>query len=249
MNIQAAATFANLTENINSSLETLRGLAEDHFAQDPDYVNWGHVGTLRAILNDVEGASIRATALAFSAHVPQGLACHEPAPGLAVRTEDEAQYLVTPQAPAGDASEDYVIYQTLRILEGRMRRPGMLMDSPSAVRDYLRLRMAELPHEEFGVLLLDATHALIEDARLSRGTLTQTSVYPREVVKVALAHNAAAVILYHNHPSSNVTPSVADEMLTKTLKEALNLVDVRVIDHFVAGCMTAPFSFAERGLL
>ena len=168
---------------------------------------------------------------------------------LAVRTEDEAPYRVTPQAPAGDASEDYVILKALRILEGRMRRPGMLMDSPSAVRDYLRLRMAELPHEEFGVMLLDATHALIEDARLFRGTLTQTSVYPREVVKVALAHNAAAVILYHNHPSSNVTPSVADEMLTKSLKEALALVDVRVIDHFVVGCMSAPFSFAERGLL
>ena len=168
---------------------------------------------------------------------------------LAVRTEDEAPYRVTPQAPAGDASEDYVILKALRILEGRMRRPGMLMDSPSAVRDYLRLRMAELPHEEFGVMLLDATHALIEDARLFRGTLTQTSVYPREVVKVALAHNAAAAILYHNHPSSNVTPSTADELLTKALKEALALIDVRVIDHFVVGCMSAPFSFAERGLL
>ena len=211
-------------------------------------MNWGHVGTLRAILNDVESASMRATALAFPAHITQqGLACHEPAP-MVVRSEGEAPYHTT-QAPAGDASEDCVIHQALRILEGRMRRPGMLMDSPSAVRDYLRLRMAELPHEEFGVLLLDATHALIEDARLFRGTLTQASVYPREVVKVALAHNAAAVILYHNHPSSNVTPSVADEMLTKTLKEALNLVDVRVIDHLVAGCMTAPFSFAERGLL
>ena len=250
MNVQAAATFSNITSDISNSLETLRGLAEDHFAQDPDYVNWGHVGTLRAILNDIESASMRATALAFPAHITQqGLACHEPAPGLVARTEDEAQYHVTPQAPAGDASEDHVIYQALRILEGRMRRPGATMDSPSAVRDYLRIRMAELPHEEFGVLLLDATHALIEDARLFRGTLTQASVYPREVVKVALAHNAAAVILYHNHPSSNVTPSVADEMLTKTLKDALALVDVRVIDHFVAGCMSTPYSFAERGLL
>ena len=224
MNIQAAATFANLTD-------------------------WGHVGALRAILNDVESATLRATALAFPAHiVQQGLACHEPAP-MVVRSEDEASYHVTTQAPAGDASEDYVIHQALRILEGRMRRPGMLMDRPSAVRDYLRLRMAELPHEEFGVLLLDATHALIEDARLFRGTLTQASVYPREVVKVALAHNAEAVILYHNHPSGNVTPSVADEMLTKTLKEALALIDVRVIDHFVVAGITAPFSFAERGLL
>ena len=176
MNVQAAATFANLTDNINSSLETLRGLAEDHFVQDPDCVNWGHVGTLRAILNDVESASMRATALAFPAHiVQQGLACHEPSPMVA-RIEDEAPYHTT-QAPAGDASEDCVIHQALRILEGRMRRPGMLMDSPSAVRDYLRLRMAELPHEEFGVLLLDATHALIEDARLFRGTTYHSAMF------------------------------------------------------------------------
>ena len=250
MNVQAATTFSNITSDISNSLETLRGLAEDHFAQDPDCVNWGHVGTLRAILSDIESASTRATALAFPAHITQqGLACHEPAPGLVARTEDEAQYHVNPQAPAGDAGEDHVIYQALRILEGRMRRPGATMDSPAAVRDYLRIRMAELEHEEFGVLLLDATHALIEDARLFRGTLTQASVYPREVMKEALRHNAAAVILYHNHPSSNVTPSVADEMLTKSLKEALALVDVRVIDHFVVGCMSAPFSFAERGLL
>lgn len=168
---------------------------------------------------------------------------------LAVRTEDEAQYLVTPQAPAGAANEDHVICQALRILEGRMRRPGMLMGSPSAVRDYLRLRMTELPHEEFGVLLLDARHALIEDVRLFRGTLTQTSVYPREVVKLALAHNAAAVILYHNHPSGSAESSGADEVLTRTLKSALALVDVRIVDHFIVGGMTAPFSFAERGLL
>lgn len=250
MNIQAAATFSNITSDISNSLETLRGLAEDHFAQDPDCVNWGHVGTLCAIQNDIESASMHATALAIPAHIiQQGLACHEPAPGLVARTEDEPMYFVTPQAPAVDASEDHVIYEALRILESRMRRPGMLIDSPAAVRDYLRIRMAELPHEEFGVLLLDATHALIEDARLFRGTLTQTSVYPRDVVKIGLAHNAAAVILYHNHPSSNVTPSVADEMLTKTLKDALALVDIRVIDHFVAGCMTKPYSFAERGLL
>lgn len=250
MNVQAATTFANITNDISNSLETLRGLAEDHFVQDPDCVNWGHVGTLRAILNDVESASMRATALAFPAHITQqGLACHEPAPGLVARTEGEAPYHVAPQAPAGDASEDHVIYQALRILESRMRRPGMLVDSPAVVRDYLRIRMAELEHEEFGVLLLDGSHALIEDARLFRGTLTQASVYPREVVKLALLRNAAAVILYHNHPSGNVTPSVADEMLTRSLKEALALVDVRIIDHFVVGCMNAPYSFAERGLL
>lgn len=249
MNNQAAAAFASITESINSSLEALQSLADDHFAQGPDEVSWGHVGTLAAIKDDIESAAVRANALAIAAHIPQALACHEREPGLVARTETEPHYRVTPQPPAGDASEDRVIHDALRILEGRIRRPGMLIDSPAAVRDYLRIRMAELPHEEFGVLLLDATHALIEDARLFRGTLTQTSVYPREVVKIALAHNAAAVILYHNHPSSNVTPSVADELLTKTLKDALALVDIRVIDHFVAGCMSAPYSFAERGLL
>ena len=124
MNIQAAATFSNITSDISNSLETLRGLAEDHFAQDPDCVNWGHVGTLCAIQNDIESASMHATALAIPAHIiQQGLACHEPAPGLVARTEDEPMYFVTPQAPAVDASEDLVIYEALRILESRMRRP------------------------------------------------------------------------------------------------------------------------------
>ena len=248
MNNQAAA-FARITESINSSLEALQGLAEDHFAQDPDCVNWGHVGTLAAIKDDIESAAVRANALAIAAHIPQALACHEREPGLVARTEDEAPYHVTPQAPAGDASEDHVIYEALRILEGRMRRPGAPMDSVAAVRDYLRIRMAELEHEEFGVLLLDGAHALIEDARLFRGTLTQASVYPREVVKLALLRNAAAVILYHNHPSTCVTPSTADEMLTKSLKGALNLVDVRVLDHIIVGGTTRPASFAELGLL
>lgn len=248
MNNQAAA-FARITESINSSLEALQGLAEDHFAQDPDRVNWGHVGTLAAIADDIESAAVHANALATAAHIPQALACHEREPGLVARTETEPQYRVTPQPPAGDASEDRVIHDALRILEGRMRRPGMLMDAPAAVRDYLRLRMAELEHEEFGVLLLDGSHALIEDARLSRGTLTQASVYPREVVKLALLRNAAAVILYHNHPSTCVTPSTADEMLTKALKDALALVDVRVLDHIIVGGTTRPASFAELGLL
>ena len=124
-----------------------------------------------------------------------------------------------------------------------------LFDSPQVVRDWLRLRLGHLPHETFCVLLLDARHCLIEASDLFRGTLTQTSVYPREVVKLALAHNAAAVIFAHNHPSGAAEPSTADEMLTRALKDALALIDVRVLDHFVVPSHGAPVSFAERGLL
>ena len=124
-----------------------------------------------------------------------------------------------------------------------------LFDSPQAVRDWLRLRLGHLPHETFCIMLLDARHRLIEAVDLFRGTLTQTSVYPREVVKLALSHNAAAVILAHNHPSGASEPSTADEVLTRTLKDSLALVDVRVLDHFVVPAHGKPVSFAERGLL
>lgn len=124
-----------------------------------------------------------------------------------------------------------------------------LFDSPQVVRDWLRLRLGHLPHEVFAVLLLDARHCLIEAVNLFRGTLTQTSVHPREVVKLALAHNAAAVILAHNHPSGASEPSAADQMLTNTLKDALALVNIRVLDHFVVPSHGKPVSFAERGLL
>ena len=122
------------------------------------------------------------------------------------------------------------------------------LSSPRAVRDLLRLRLAGLPHEVFVCLQLDAQHRVIAFDELFRGTLTQTSVYPREVVKAALRANAAAVIFAHNHPSGVAEPSHADEILTRSLKSALALVDVQVLDHFiVAG--TRIMSFAERGLL
>lgn len=124
-----------------------------------------------------------------------------------------------------------------------------VFESPGTVRDWLRLRIGSLPHEVFCVLLLDARHRLIEATELFRGTLTQTSVYPREVVKLALARNAAAVILAHNHPSGAAEPSSADELLTRSLKQALELVDIRVLDHFIVTAHAKPLSFAERGLL
>lgn len=135
----------------------------------------------------------------------------------------------------------------LRELREQMRS-GPLMTSPQILRDWLRLYCAKLENEVFLVLYLDAQHRLIEAEELFRGTLTQTSVYPREVVKGALARNAAALAVAHNHPSGEAEPSRADEMLTQTLKSALNLVDVRVIDHFVVAGDRV-ISFAERGLI
>lgn len=126
---------------------------------------------------------------------------------------------------------------------------GNAFASPGAVRDYLRLHLAGRPHEVFFALWLDAQNRLIAAEELFCGTLTQTSVYPREVVKKALGHNAAAVVLAHNHPSGLAEPSRADELLTRELKQALALVDVRVLDHFIVAGQSQPLSFAERGLL
>lgn len=121
--------------------------------------------------------------------------------------------------------------------------------SPGKVRDWLRLKLASSGHEVFMALWLDAQNRLLKADELFTGTLTQTSVYPREVVKTALTHNAAAVILAHNHPSGIAEPSRADEMLTRSLKDALAMVDVKVLDHFIVAGNTPPLSFAERGLL
>lgn len=123
-----------------------------------------------------------------------------------------------------------------------------VLTSPEAVRDYLRLTLAPLPYEAFMGLFLDSQNRLLAARELFRGTLSQTSVYPREVVKAALAENAAGVIFAHNHPSGVAEPSRADELLTSSLKQALALVDIRTLDHFVvAGSRVV--SFAERGLL
>ena len=125
-------------------------------------------------------------------------------------------------------------------------RPALT--SPAAVRDFLRLTLAAREQEVFLVLFVDAQHRVIRCDEMFHGTLTQTSVYPREIVKAALAANAAAVIFAHNHPSGVAQPSRADELLTGQLKEALDLVDIKVLDHFVVAG-TQCLSFAERGLL
>ena len=145
------------------------------------------------------------------------------------------------------ARADEVLSQARRVLSRRVRR-GATMSSPQAVKDYLRLEIGVLEHEVFCVLFLDAQHRIIELKQMFRGTVTQTSVYPREVVRKALEINAAAVILAHNHPSGVAEPSRADELLTQALKAALDLVDIKVLDHIVIAGNVA-WSFAEKGRL
>jgi DNA repair protein RadC len=122
------------------------------------------------------------------------------------------------------------------------------LTSPKSVRDYLKLTLARLAHEVFVAVFLTSQNRVIKVEEIFRGTLTQTSVYPREIVKLALAHNAASVIFAHNHPSGEPNPSQADRALTKTLADALALIDVRVLDHFIVA-PGASLSFAEQGMM
>ena len=149
--------------------------------------------------------------------------------------------------PAKRAQFEAAMELARRSLKDGMRSANALT-SPGAVRDYLRLAIAEREHEVFVCLWLDAQHRIISFDELFRGTLTQTSVYPREIVKAGLKANAAAVIFAHNHPSGVAQPSQADELLTRNLKDALSLVDIKVLDHFIVGG-NQTLSFAERGLL
>ena len=152
----------------------------------------------------------------------------------------------------GMGQAKYVQMQAVLEMSRRALREEMsvgdALNSPRAVRDYLQLLLRGRAQEVFMVVFLDAQHRVISSEEMFQGILTQTSVYPREVVKRALFHNAAAVILAHNHPSGVAEPSQSDRLLTDALKQALALVDVRVLDHFIiagSGCL----SFAERGMI
>jgi len=147
----------------------------------------------------------------------------------------------------GHEDDDEVIVCAVGILRARFKERDVFA-KPDAVKDYLRLQAQGLTHEVFAVMYLDAQNRLIEYERMFRGTLTQTSVYPKEVVKQALAMNAASVVLHHNHPSGMCQPSRSDEALTQTLKAALALVDIRVLDHVITSDDGA-LSMAEGGLL
>jgi DNA repair protein RadC len=145
------------------------------------------------------------------------------------------------------ATSDEILDAARSILARRVRR-GAALSNPRHTRDYLRLHLAPHDHEIFAILFLDNRHRVIEFVPLFRGTVDGASVYPREVVKEALRRNAAAVILAHNHPSGVAEPSQADELITIRIRDALSLIDVRVLDHLVV-TGDAIVSFAERGLL
>lgn len=142
--------------------------------------------------------------------------------------------------------EQRAVFRALRILETHFKAPEVKICSPAESRDYLRLRFAGNVREELHILWLNSQNRLIEAETMFVGTLTETAVYPREIVRAALKHNAAAIILAHNHPSGEATPSAADVALTGAVKKALALVDVRLLDHFiVTECETT--SLAEAG--
>jgi DNA repair protein RadC len=156
--------------------------------------------------------------------------------------------------PNNETSLEFTTYEqraistAMRAMERVLRQPGTVLSNPNVVSDFLRLKLSSLPFEVFAVLYVDSQNQLIAFEEAFRGTLNQTSVYPREIVKSALMHNAAAVLLAHNHPSGVPEPSLADRMLTDRLKQALQLVDIATLDHIiVAG--NKRYSFAEHGLI
>jgi len=147
------------------------------------------------------------------------------------------------------ANDDSIIKSAIKILESRISYSSTStpLTSPQASKDYVKLQLATFEHEVFACLFMDNKHRVITFEKLFRGTIDSASVYPREVVKACLKHNAAAVILAHNHPSGVSEPSQADQRITKRLNDALALIDVRVLDHLIVGEEVT--SFAERGLL
>lgn len=166
----------------------------------------------------------------------------------ALDTSNTHTLLVREIAGSYRPAQDSEVLQAAQALLAAQLRVADVLGEPAIVRNFLRARLGQLGHEVFAVVHLDAQHRVIDFVEMFRGTLTQTSVYPRELVKDALRFNSAAVILVHNHPSGSTTPSSADERLTSTLKSALALVDVRVLDHFVVAAASIS-SMAEMGLL
>ncbi len=175
---------------------------------------------------------------------------HETATANVAKVNGENLADEAPPSPACGlpAHEQAVVDAALAILARRVRQPGAVLNAPRAAREYLRLHLAQSERERFGVFFLDAQHAMIGFEVLFDGTLTETSVYPREVLKRALQLNAAAVILAHNHPSGSAEPSAADELMTQQLATALHYIGVPVLDHLVVGWPNV-VSFAERGLI
>ncbi len=166
-----------------------------------------------------------------------------------ILNDTTAPYEVLPRSQTWVQSRLLAAKELVRRSLAEVLRQRDCLSSPQSVRDFLRVTLQGRDHEVFLVMFLNNQNRLIAVEEMFRGTLTQTSVYPREIVKRSLFHNCGAVIFCHNHPSGIAEPSSADEMLTRRLKEALALVDVRVADHFIVASHATPVSFAERGLL
>ena len=144
--------------------------------------------------------------------------------------------------------EDWIIQQAITLLEHRIFKAGPCLSNPAAVRDYLRLKLVAEPNEVFAIVFLNSMHEVLAYEPMFKGTVHSTTVHARPILQRALELNAAAVILSHQHPSGCTEPSSADRALTQTLRAALSLIDVRVLDHLIVGQGT-PYSFAESGLL
>ena len=187
---------------------------------------------------------IRAAKGAAGSSAPHPTEAHQPADG--VRSEDTALYLV-PGAKVDTQArhEADILAEAEDILRKRWTRGGTL-DDPRASADWLRMHCATMTAEVFGLIFLDNRHRILQSRELFRGTIDGCSVAPREVVRAVIECNAAAVILYHNHPSGNPEPSGADVAITQTLKQALDLVGCRVLDHLIAGETVT--SLSQRGL-
>ena len=159
-----------------------------------------------------------------------------------IKTEQPASYFVV----ANVKKEDLAIKKALKILESRLTIKEHFFTNPEDTENYLKIKLADLGHEEFHCLFLDSQHGLIKHECLFTGTIDGASVYPREVLKKALQYNAAALIFAHNHPSGNCAPSQADISITKKLKECAALFDIRVLDHIIVGGVSA-YSLAQNG--
>jgi len=161
-----------------------------------------------------------------------------------ILSEYEGKYSIKP-----NISKQEIITLAIQLIDSQFKAgTGITISDPHDTRDFLKLKLGSLEHEVFAIILLNNRHQIIHYEHLFRGTIDGASVYPREVVKLALKHNAAAAIISHNHPSGNPEPSGADERITKRLQDALNLVEIRLLDHLIVG-QCEIVSLAERGLL
>lgn len=149
---------------------------------------------------------------------------------------------------AASQADDWIIQQAIALLEQRVFKAGPSLERPQAVKDYLRLKLVAEPNEVFAMIFMNSKHEVLAYEPMFKGTIDSSAVYPRVVVQRALELNAAAAILAHQHPSGSTEPSSADRNMTQRLKDALALIDVRVLDHIIVGQGT-PYSFAEYGLL